>query len=135
MKQASKIFGLIVLTLILGSCSTKELVGDWDDNIKLSTKTIHFDKNKNSTIITTKGSSWWINEVSVNVNYFYPSEGIDIHSDSFIFKNDCFIVEKKNRTTLHIEIDENNTNAERKIVVHLQCGNYFDLITITQQAE
>lgn len=72
MKQTLKLIGLIAFTLILGSCSIERLTGDWDDNIKLSTKTVRFDKNKNATTITTKGSSWWINVVSVDGKYFPP---------------------------------------------------------------
>lgn len=138
MKKSLKIIGLIVFTLILGSCSTERLVGDWDDNIKLSTKTVHFDKNKNATTITTKGEWWWINGLIVNGEHFQPSkdqEDIDLTSDSYAFKGDWFTVEKKNKTTLYIEVDENNTVAKRNIVVTLQAGNYFDGVTITQQAE
>ena len=72
MKQTLKLIGLIALILFLNSCKSDRLDGDWDDNIKLSTKTVHFDKNKNTTTITTKGSSWWINGVSVDEKYFPP---------------------------------------------------------------
>jgi hypothetical protein len=35
---------------------------------------------------------------------------------------------------LHIAIDENLTNAERKIVIGLEAGDYFDWVTIIQAA-
>lgn len=67
-------------------------------------------------------------------NTFPPKEGTNVYSDSFTFKDDCFTVERKDKTALNIEVDENKTNAERKIVIHFQAGNYFDQITITQEA-
>lgn len=65
MKQTLKLIGLLALTLILSSCSKSkdemDPIGESSDIIKLSTKTIHFDKSKIATTITTKGDGWWIN--------------------------------------------------------------------------
>ena len=136
MKQALKLIGLIALTLILGSCSSDRLDGDWDDNIKLSTRAVNFNKNKNTTTITTKGEWWRITGVSVNGKVFSSQDqDIDLTKDSYIFQSDCFTIEKKDKTTINIEVDENNTGAERKIVVYLTAGNYSDYIAVTQEGE
>lgn len=138
MKQILKLTTLLALIFLLGSCSDEEkLDGYSDDNIKLSTKLVSFDKNENTAIITTKGDGWWINGVSVNgKNYSRLKDyTIDVTSDSYVVKDDCFIVEKKNKTTLNIKVDENDTGAEREIVVYLQAGNYYDHIAVTQKAK
>lgn len=137
MKQASKLIGLIALTLILTSCSIDRLVGDWDDNIKLSTKIVHFDKNKNTATVKTRGSSWWINGVLVNGKDFLTAQdqNIDPTQDSYTLKGEWFTVKKKNKTTLNINVDENGSETERKIIIHLQAGNYFDRVAITQESD
>lgn len=137
MKQASKLIGLIALTLILASCSIDRLDGDWDDNIKLSTRIVHFDKNKNTATVKTRGSTWWINGVLVNGKDFITAQdqNIDPTQDSYTFKGEWFTVEKKNKTTLNINVDENGSETERKIIIHLQAGNYFDRVAITQKSK
>lgn len=137
MKQTLKLIGLIAFTLILASCSIDRLDGDWDDNINLSTRLIHFDKNKNAATVKTRGSSWWINGVLVNGKDFSSAQdqNIDLKLDSYTFKGDWFTVEKKDKTTLNIDMDENHTETERKIIIHLQAGNYFDRVSITQEGE
>lgn len=136
MKKSLQLAVLLTLIFFLGSCSDKnELVGYSDDNIKLSTKLVSFDKNENTATITTKGDGWWINGVSVNGINYPRAKDTDATSNSYTIEGVSFVVEKKNKTTLAVAADENNTGAERKMIVELQSGNYFDRVVIVQKGE
>ena len=108
--------------------------GVWDDNIKLSLKTDEFTANADSIMITTQGSWWWICDITVNDNHFYGF-GINPDSDNYRIKQDCFIVERRDKHTLFIRLDENPLNISRIITVGLEAGDYFDRVTITQKAK
>ena len=132
----NKVIILILSVFLISSCSDKfEPVGKWDDIIKLSTKSVEFDANKNSITVKTEGDWWWISSVSVNGESFLLPQDVNIESNSYIFKQDCFIVEKKDKNTLYIEIEKNQSNAEKKITVVLEAGDYFDRVSVTQSAE
>jgi hypothetical protein len=83
--------------------------------------------------IKTGGSGWWISDISVNRNYIYNFNGINIESDSYVIKQDCFWVERQDKNTLFIKVAENTLNVQRIITVGLQAGDYFDRVTITQK--
>jgi hypothetical protein len=127
-------FNLLILcfTLLLPSCIIKD--GDWKDNIKLSAKTVEFQAQADSVIITSKGDWWWICDISVNDNHFYGF-GINPDSDNYKIKQDCFIVERRDKHTLFIRLDENPLNVSRIVTVELEAGDYFDRVTITQKAK
>jgi hypothetical protein len=127
-------FNLLILwiTLLLPSCIIKD--GNWKDNIKLSVKTVEFQAQADSVIITSKGDWWWICGISVNDNHFYGF-GIYPDSDNYTIKQDCFIVERRDKHTLFIRLDENPLNVSRIVTVELEAGDYFDRVTITQKAK
>lgn len=83
-------------------------------------------------IITTGGDWWWIDAVTVNnKSYkFYNSEDIDLESDNYVIKQDCFVIERRDKNTLFIKLEENPSGVERVTSVTLQAGNYFDRVTI-----
>jgi hypothetical protein len=135
MKNKLNIFYVIAFSLFIFSCSNsnnEEPIGQWDDIIKLSTKEAAFKSNGDSITIKTQGEWWWIAEISVDKNEFYDFSGIDILSDNYSIKQDCFVVERLDKNTLFIKLNENPTNVERIVVVTLQAGNYFDRVIITQ---
>jgi hypothetical protein len=135
MKKTIFICSLFLIFLSINSCSNKKSIdGKWDDIIQLSTKKVNFDAKANDVTITTKGEWWWITEVTVNNEYFGVPQNINLEADSYIFQENCFTVERVDKHTLHIAIDENLTNAERKIVIGLEAGDYFDWVTIIQAA-
>jgi len=137
MKKISYILCLLTITALISSCShsNKEVpIGQWGDIIKLSTKNVEFDANANSVTITTEGDWWWVTGVTVNDERFEVSDNINVESDHYIIQQDCFTVERKDKNTLYIEIDENPSNAERIIVVGLEAGDYFDGVKITQSS-
>lgn len=68
----------------LFSCDRKE--GDWDDNIKLSTKSVEFSALSDSATITTGGSWWWVSDVSVNNEWFFDFRDVDLESDHYVIK-------------------------------------------------
>lgn len=132
MKQILSITLMIVSFITIYSCSEKEL-GDWDDNIKLSTKAVEFSSLSDSVTIKTGGSKWWVSDVSVNSDWFYGFKDINLEADSYTIQQDCFVVERRDKNTLFIKVDENPLKVQRVITVGLQAGNYFDRVTITQK--
>jgi hypothetical protein len=128
------------IALLLGifvviACSDKEdPIGDWDDNIKLSTKHVDFKFETDSILIATEGACWWVEGISFedSVFQYYNREDIDLESDSYIISEEDFLVERRNKNTLFIKLEENDTRKIRVIKITLQAGNYFDVVTIKQ---
>ena len=122
---------MLFIILLLSSCPRPK--GDWDDIIKLSTKSAEFSANGDSVLITTGGSWWWVSDVSVNDEWFYNFQGINLEADSYIIKENCFNVERRDKHTLFIKVYENPLSVKRIITVGLEAGDYFDRVTITQK--
>lgn len=130
------IVALLAATSVLGSCKKEEsrLIGDWDDNIHLSQKTAEFKAVGDSVIVTTKGTWWWVDGVTVDGTDYYNFTDVDIEASSYIIAQDCFVVERRNKTTLVIKLDANPLNTARVVRVGLEAGDYFDSVTIIQNA-
>jgi len=124
---------VIILILTIYSCIKPK--GIWEDNIKLSTKSVEFRASSDSVLISTIGTTWNISAVSVNNIWFYDFQNINFQADSYIIKQDCFVVERRNKNTLFIKVDANPLNVKRIITVGLQAGDYGDGVTITQNAK
>jgi len=125
-------FGL----LILSSCSDKEIDGKWDDNIKLSTNKVELTSKKDSVTITTEGVGWWIDAVYFedSIYRYYNREDINLESDSYSIIEEQFFIEKRNKNTLFIKLNENNSGKERALNITFESGDYFDYLTINQAA-
>jgi hypothetical protein len=136
MKRILNLILLIIIALTLYTCSkiNHRKDGDWDDNIHLSDKTVVFKATSDSVIIKTEGSWWWVCNISVDNKYYYGFEGIDLQADNYIIKQDCFVVERRDKNTLFIKAEANPNNAKRVIIVGLEAGDYFDRVTVTQNA-
>jgi hypothetical protein len=119
--------GILFISLFLSSC------GGWKDNIKLSTKSVVFSGNGDSVLISTKGGGWWISSISVDDTNYAHFPGVDILADSYVIKEDCFVVERRQKYTLFIKLDENHLNVSRIVKVVLEDGDYHDGVTITQE--
>ena len=89
----------------------------------------------NSLTITTEGDWWWVIDVTVNDEGFYNFDSVDTELDNYSIKQDCFVVERRNKNTLFIKVEENPLSIQRIITVGLEAGNYFDRVTITQAAK
>jgi hypothetical protein len=128
--KKTPIFVLFVLsiTLILTSC------GGWPDNIKLSTKTAQFTANGDSILISTKGDSWWLTGITVDNIRFDNFDGINVHADSYLVKQDCFIFQRRNGNTIFIKLEPNSNSFKRTVIFELEDGDYFDKVTITQNS-
>ena len=124
---------LIILIVALSSCSKSQIDGIWDDNIHLSTKTAEFSASGDSITIKTGGSGWWISDVSVDNTWYYRFTDIDLQADSYTIKQDCFVVERRDKNTLFIKVTANPNIVKRIITVGLEAGDYFDRVTITQK--
>ncbi|MDP4240687.1 MAG: hypothetical protein Q8904_14585 [Bacteroidota bacterium] len=131
MKKIVNLSLSIIFSIIFFSCSQQD--GGWDDNIKLSRKTVEFSAAADSVLVTTGGISWWVNNVSVDSNgcKYYP--GVTAEVDTFTIQHDCFIVKRRNKNTLFIKVDKNTQSINRTITVCLEAGDYFDYVTVTQK--
>ncbi len=132
-----KIVILILAIFIFFSCSDKkDLDGDWSDNIKLSTKNVDFTALTDSVTITTEGEGWWIEGICfTDSTYSYNNQDdINLASDSFSIKEDAFTIERRDATTLFVKINENHSGMERIMSITFEYGDYFDHVTITQDA-
>ena len=107
-------------------------MGNWDDIIKLSKKEIVFESHADSVIITTKGSCWWIADISIDGVEFFDFRGIDLEADSYSITHECVMFEKQDPNTIFIKVDANPLNKDRLIIIGLEAGDYFDRIRITQ---
>jgi len=126
---------LIASILILTSCSDKEdPIGKWDDNINLSTKSVDFEKKTDSVTITTEGNWWWIDAITFedSTYCYYGREDINLESDSYSIIEEQFLVERRDKNTLFVKINENNTGEERIMNITFEAGNYFDYVKINQ---
>ena len=126
-----KVLILVIAGILFNSC------GKWSDNIHLSVKNVTFGAEADSIIITTKGTSWWIDNISINdTTYtYYNDDSINLLGDSYMLKNDCFIVEKRDRTAIFVKLDANTTGNERYMTITFEAGDYFDYVHIKQLAE
>ena len=130
MKKAHLV--LLFITSFLFSCSDSK-DGISEDNIELSQKEVQFDASEDSITVTTKKDGWWIVEVSLNgATNFEQTEN---SNDEFLMNENEFTIERRSPKELYIQMSPNSTSSERKLIISLQNGNYFDGITITQAAK
>ena len=125
--------GLLAFCLIFILCSCRNK-GEWDDIIKLSVKSVQFSSGADSAVITTKGNWWWVDGVSVNGTNFLDFSDIDLESDNYTIREDCFTVKRSDAHTLFIKLEANPLSEKRIVNVWLEAGDYFDSVTITQLA-
>ncbi len=129
---------LFLLSIVLiNSCNKEKPIGKWDDIIKLSTKNVEFEAKADSVLITTEGDWWWVDAIKLNdsIYQYYNNEDINLESESYTIIEDDFIVERQDKKTLFIKLDENLTGRERMMLIGLQAGNYYDSVKIKQKAQ
>lgn len=128
---------LVIGMVILISCKDKlNPIGKWDDNIKLSTKSVELTAQADSVTITTEGDWWWVDGISFqdSTYSYYNREDINLESDAYSIKEDAFTVERRDKNTLFVRLNENNTGTERTMLIGLEAGDYFDHVSIQQAA-
>ena len=134
MKKLFFLLTLVLLGILVSSCgrTNDQIVGKWDDNIKLSQKSATINSNSNSVIITTESTYWWLNGISLNgINA--DLSNIDRMSKNFTFSTSEYTVERKeDGKKILITMNVNASNSDRILLVSLQNGDYFDGIKITQ---
>lgn len=138
MRKYIRQIGLVCGILLLYCCSDlveRKKVGVWDDNIKLSTKTVEFKFSKDSITINTGGEGWWVNCISVDDNNYHDFEGINMESSTYLIQRDDIIFKRVDEKTIFIKAGENPLERDRIIRVSLEAGDYFDGITITQRSK
>jgi len=131
-----KTLALIISIFFLLSCADKQdPEGLWDDIIQLSTKSARLKATTDSVTITTGGDWWWINGIEFNDStyIYYNREDIDLESDNYSIQENCFLVERRDKNTLFVQLDENTTGNERSLIISLEAGDYFDNVVIHQE--
>ncbi|MDV7139882.1 hypothetical protein R3X28_13390 [Maribacter sp. TH_r10] len=130
-----KIIGfLLVLTSTISCSESDQPIGKWDDNIKLSQKKVQLSVDNDSIVITTEGSWWWIDGIYLNDTSSFDRNEIDTTAENFVIDETVYRIERKNATEIYIEMTKNETGIERKLMIALQAGNYFDSITVSQSS-
>ena len=155
MKKISFLF-VGILFILLHSCDNSEIDGIWSDIIKFNTKEAKFEATGGTQKITSKGDWWWIlNYISNGQEYTNLQNNPDIHvemgkikgwdnpnaiydegADMEIKKIEgtWYTITKDTYQSLIIETKPNDTGKFRSFVLHIEAGNYFDYITISQSA-
>jgi len=130
------IYGILALIgFFMNSCTKSEndeIIGKWDDNIKLSQKTATLNSNENSITITTESTFWWLGEISLDNKNIDLTNTERVSKNFVITKSDFQIERKEDGKKIIITLNQNNTNSERILTVILQNGDYFDSVKITQ---
>lgn len=132
MKKLLSIGLSLLLISSLLSCESEQLDGKWDDNIKLSEKEVTVDGEASTIVITTEGTWWWIDGISLNGDWSFDFSDVDTTQDNFLIESDEFTIERKNATEINISLTENQTGSNRILIIGLEAGDYFDSIKITQ---
>lgn len=129
MKNFKYLLPVFILISLLTSCGDNgnDIDGKWSDNIKLSTRSVEFDKGSNSATITTKNNKWWFSSIS--------TDGIEepIHYEETVYNSEWFTIEKTEEGKIIISVEENDSNKERQFRLILQNGNYFDYVSVKQK--
>ncbi len=137
-RKLKPLLSLSITTLILISCVKEELkpIGQWDDIIKLSTKNATLKAESDSVLLTTDGSWWWINSITLedSTYSYYNSTQINMEASSYSIDESDFKIEKRDKTNLFIKLNRNTTDKERVLKIVLQAGNYFDYVSIKQHS-
>lgn len=134
----NKIFFLVWSVLLFSSCAdVYRLDGDWDDIIQLSTRSVELYSGEDSVIITTVGDWWWINDISFedSIYYYNGVEDVDVTSDYYSIKEECFTVERRDKNTLFVKINENKQGHIRELNIYMEAGDYFDAVRIYQASD
>lgn len=129
MKKSIFYLSLTAVLFLIASC--KKEIGKWDDNIKLSQKTVSFNSNNNSIVVTTKTTGWWLSSISFNKTNI-DLKNIERTTQNFVVIQPDFKVERKEGNKIIITMNQNTTNSDRLLSIGLQNGDYFDGLEITQ---
>ena len=125
------IFGLFLFT----SCDkNRNQDGIWDDNIELSIKDAEFGVKADSILISTKGDWWWVCEITFNDSINVIDSTINLEANSYTIIGDNYVIERRDKNSLFVKLDENITGKERVLLIGLEAGDYFDHVKITQLA-
>lgn len=139
------------------SCKSDLKEGKWGDIIKFNTKEASFGVDGGTKIITSKGDWWWIlPSISVGKDYISLENNPDIEiemgkakgwdnpnviydegADMEIKKitGEWYTITKDTYKSLIIETKPNETALPRSFVLHIEAGNYFDYITVSQSSK
>ncbi|OXA91667.1 fimbrial biogenesis chaperone [Flavobacterium hercynium] len=126
-----KITTLLLMSFFLLISCTNQEDGKWDDNIKLSQKEVTFDSESNTVTISTKDGRWWLNQVAINQELIDISK-VDAIAKDFTITNAEFQIERKEGKQIIITMNKNTTGADRRLIVGVQNGNYYDGIVVNQ---
>lgn len=121
----------LFMGLIMFSCSDEQ-DGQWDDNIKLSTKTITMPASQSSFTVNTQSTNYWLSGISLDGDIADLSH-IDHLSKNWVVETTEYEIQRKeDGKKIAITMNANTSGADRVLIISFQSGNYFDGIRVTQ---
>lgn len=122
--------------LLLSSCLEDEPWGGGEDTIKFSTREVNLTSKLDSVIVTSEGDYWGLDEIVFedSTYAYYLNKDLDTRLNSFIIEENSFTVERRDKNTLYVELNENITGEDRVMTLYFSEINSFPSITVRQLA-
>lgn len=131
MKKLLLLLGLSATLFSIQSCHSSDRPdGLWEDNIKLSQKNVTVNSSENVVSVTSQ-PGWWLGGIMYNGNQL-DTKSVNRLAPNFTFQHDDFTVERINGTNIKVTVKENKSGADRKIIVQIQSGDYYDGLIVNQ---
>ena len=138
MNRIRTIISIVMGIGVVAACNLvkDDPIGKWDDIIQLSTKNVELSSSVDSAVVTTQGSWWWIASISYNDStyQYYNRSDINMEADKYKIIEKDFTLERRDKNTLYIQMEKNESGNSRDMSIVLEAGNYFDYLRINQQA-
>ena len=138
MNRIRTIISIVMGIGVVAACNLvkDDPIGKWDDIIQLSTKNVELSSSVDSAVVTTQGSWWWIASISYNDStyQYYNRSDINMGADKYKIIEKDFTLERRDKNTLYIQMEKNESGNSRDMSIVLEAGNYFDYLRINQQA-
>lgn len=124
-----------LLAVSLTSCNNNspEIDGLCEDSIRLSTGYANFGANQESVTITTEQEWWWFSDITIGNDIYQAEYQTNMFDKEYVSVDaDWLTVERLDAKTIKLTVEPNSTGEDRSAYVHLQAGNCFNHIAVTQ---
>ena len=124
-------------TVTINGTQKDLLIGQWDDNIKLSEKEVTLSWTGDTARITTEGRHWWIDGIRLNGELYYEPTLTERETLARTGSFDvvCDWLKVSCRDYVITLIAAPNGPEVRTFDISLSSGDYFDNITGRQEGE
>jgi hypothetical protein len=117
--------------ICLISCTRYE--EGWSDNIQLSTKVVDFKSKGGDFTVTSKGRFWLIGTTLLGNYMNVPNNNWTTVPYKIV--GDWYTVNRAEDKALIVHVDTNTTGKARGFTIHLEDGDYFNSVDVTQSVE